>query len=70
MTHVYEECPSNVYVVLSVADVHLALIAIVTGEGGDADRLAFQSAQVDETRHLGAAELWDGNQEDFLTRGT
>ena len=51
----------------SVADIHLAVLVIVGGEGGEADWLAVQRAQVHQTGRPCAAEFWDSYQEDILT---
>lgn len=55
---------------LSVADVHLTLVVVTRRKGRETDRLAFKSAQVDETCRLGAVECWHSHQKDFLAIST
>lgn len=50
----------------SVADVHLAVLAVLRREGGEADGLAAERAQVDQTGRLSADELWNSDQKNFL----
>lgn len=53
-----------------MADVHLALLIVVSREGRELDRLTVKSAQVDQTGCLSAAEVWNRDQKNFLTTGT
>ena len=45
----------------SVADVHLTVLVVCGGEGGEAYWLALQRAQVHQAGRLGRDKLWNGH---------
>lgn len=53
-----------------MADVHLALLIVISREGREFDRLTVKRAQVDQAGCLSAAEVWNCDQKNFLTTRT